>query len=186
MKAVVHTVHEKIVTLLLSYASGCPSSHALEQQLRPQQLAAQALAISAFADYSSFSRFYDRIDPSALEELRLVVQQLHAQHGLAHHFEGIVVIDFDSTGLVVRDDQFELAREGYVPRARGACGYQLSLAVVSNAGSELLAHILDAGHVNGGARFRLDLKEKEQLTKGLRPGDLRAPSLAWSGSPRKQ
>ena len=152
MKEVVHTVHEKIVTLLLSYATGCPSSHALEHQLRPQQLAAQALAITSFADHSSFSRFYDRIDPSALEDLRLVVQQLHAQHGLARHLKGIVLVDFDSTGLVVTGEQFELAREGYFPHARGACGYQLSLAVASNAGPEVLAHILDAGHVNGGSR----------------------------------
>jgi hypothetical protein len=152
MKEVVHSVHEKIVTLLLSYATGCPSSHALEDQLRPQQLAAQALGITHFADHSSFSHFYDRIDPAALEDLRLVVQQLHAQHGLAHHLAGIVLVDFDSTGLVVRGDQFELARAGYFPHARGACGYQLSLAVASNAGPEVLAHILDAGHVNGGSR----------------------------------
>lgn len=152
MKEVVHSVHEKVVTLLLSYALGGRSSHAIETQLRPEILAAQALRITAFADHSSFSRFYDRIDPAALEDLRQVVQRLHGDHGLARHLRGIVLVDFDSTGLIVTGDQFELADAGYFAKHRGAKGYQLSLASASNAGHEVLAHILDAGHVNTGTR----------------------------------
>jgi hypothetical protein len=152
MKEVSHSVPEKIVTLLLSYILGCRSSHAIETVLRPESLAAQALGLSAFADHSSFSRFYDRIDPAALEDLRLVTQQLHAAHGLARHLDGIVLVDFDSTGLIVCGDQFELADVGYFTEHPGAIGYQLSLASASNAGHEVLAHLLDAGHVNTGSR----------------------------------
>jgi hypothetical protein len=152
MKEVRHSVQEKIITLLLSYLSGCRSSHAIETELRPQALAARALGIEAFADHSSFSRFYQRIDPSALEDLRLVIGQLQAAHGLARHLQGIVLVDFDSTGLVVSGDQFELAEPGYFPEHTGASGYQLSLASASNAGHEILAHILDAGNLNPASR----------------------------------
>lgn len=152
MKEVVHSVHEKVVTLLLSYALGGRSSHAIETQLRPETLAAQALGITAFADHSSFSRFYDRLDPAALEDLRQVVARLHADHSLASHLLGIILVDFDSTGLRVSGDQFELADAGYFAKHRGALGYQLSLASASNAGNEVVAHILDAGHVNTGTR----------------------------------
>jgi hypothetical protein len=152
MKEVVHSVHEKVITLLLSYTMGCRSSHAIDTRLRPELLAAQALGISAFADHSSFSRFYDRIEAAAIEDLRQVSHQLHMAHGLARHLVGIVVVDFDSTGLIVSGDQFELADAGYFAKHRGAIGYQLSLASASNAGQEILAHILDAGHVNTGSR----------------------------------
>jgi hypothetical protein len=152
MKEVSHTVPEKIVTLLLSYILGCRSSHAIETVLRPEVLAAQALGFSAFADHSSFSRFYERIDPTALEDLRLVTLQLHQAHGLACHLAGIVLVDFDSTGLIVSGEKFELADAGYFAKHPGAIGYQLSLASASNAHSEVLAHILDAGHVNTGSR----------------------------------
>jgi hypothetical protein len=152
MKEVSHTVTEKIVTLLLSYILGCRSSHAIETVLRPEKLAAQALGFVAFADHSCFSRFYDRIDPTALEDLRLVCHQLHSAHGLAPHLSGIVLVDFDSTGLIVSGEKFELADAGYFAKHPGAIGYQLSLASASNAGPEVLAHILDAGHVTGGSR----------------------------------
>jgi hypothetical protein len=152
MKEVVHSVHEKIVTLLLSYTLGARSCHAIETQLRSEALAAELLGITAFADHSSFSRFFQRIDPAAIEDLRTVVQQLHEAHGLARHLAGIVLVDFDATGLVVSGEQFELADAGYFAKRRGAEGYQLSLACASNAGKELLAQILDPGHVNTGAR----------------------------------
>jgi Transposase DDE domain group 1 len=152
MKEVVHSVHEKIVTLLLSYTLGCRSSHAIETHLRPETLVADLLGIDAFADHSSFSRFYQRIDPAAIEDLRSVVQHLHAAHGRARHLEGIIVVDLDATGLVVTGEQFELADAGYFAKHRGAAGYQLGLACASNAGKEVLAHILDPGHVNTGAR----------------------------------
>lgn len=152
MKEVMHSVHEKIVTLLLSYTLGCRSSHAIESALRPETLAADLLGIAAFADHSSFSRFYQRIDPSAIEDLRTVVQQLYTAHGLASHLDGIVLVDLDATGLVVTGEQFELADAGYFAKHRGAHGYQLSLACASNAGKEVLAHILDPGHVNTGTR----------------------------------
>ncbi len=152
MKEVVHSVHEKIVTLLLSYTLGCRSSHAIETALRPETLVADLLGIAAFADHSSFSRFYQRIDPAAIEDLRAVVQGLHEAHGLARHLDGIVVVDLDATGLVVTGDQFELADAGYFAKHRGADGYQVSLACASNAAKEVLVHILDPGHVNTGAR----------------------------------
>lgn len=152
MKEVQHSVHTKLLTLLFSYTIGCRSSHAIEQQLRPDQLVAQALGLTAIPDHSSFSRFYDRIDPAALEDLRLVGQQLHDQYGLAHHLDGIVLVDMDSTGVTVTGEQFELACPGYFPQARGASGYQLSVASATNAGQDVLAHILDAGNVNTGSR----------------------------------
>jgi hypothetical protein len=152
MKEVVHSVHEKIITLLLSYTLGCRSSHAIETQLRPEELAVELLGIDAFADHSSFSRFYQRIDPAAIEDLRSVVQVLHEAHGLARHLDGIALVDLDATGLIVTGEQFELADAGYFAKHRGAEGYQLSLACASNAGQELLAQILDPGHVNTGTR----------------------------------
>jgi hypothetical protein len=152
MKAVIQRVPEKIATLLVSYILGCRSSHAIETVLRPETLAAQALGFPAFADHSSFSRFYERIDPAAVEDLRLVTQQLHAAHGLARHLDGIVLVDFDSTGFFVSGDQFEMADAGYFSKHPGACGYQLSLASASNAGPEVLTHRLDAGHVTTGSR----------------------------------
>ncbi|MDQ5852955.1 MAG: transposase [Chloroflexota bacterium] len=152
MKEVVHSVQEKIVTLLLSYTLGCRSSHAIETHLRPEVLAAEVLGIDAFADHSSFSRFYQRIDPAAIEALRTVVQRLHEAHGLARHLAGNILVDFDATGLIVTGEQFELADAGYFAKHRGVEGYQLSLACASNAGKEVLAQILDPGHVNTGAR----------------------------------
>jgi hypothetical protein len=152
MKEVSHSVHEKIVTLLLSYTLGCRSSHAIETQLRPEALAADLLGIEAFADHSSFSRFYQRIDPAAIEDRRTVVQALHEAHGLARHLDGVVVVDLDATGLIVSGEQFELADAGYFAKHRGAAGYQLSLACASTAGNEVLAQHLDPGHVNTGAR----------------------------------
>ena len=152
MKEVRHSVQEKIVTLLLSYTLGCRSSYAIETHLRPEVLAAELLGIDAFADHSSFSRFYRRIDPAAIEDLRHVVQHLHEAHGLARHLDGIILVDLDATGLIVTGEQFELADAGYFAKHRGAEGYQLSLACASNAGKEVLAQILDPGHVNTGAR----------------------------------
>lgn len=153
MKEVIHTVHEKIVTLLLSYTIACRSSHEINTKLRPEELAAECLGIEYFADDSSFSRLYARIDPAAVEDLRSVVQALHEVHGLAHHMQGIVIVDLDGTGLLVKGNQFELADEGYFAKHPGEIGYQLSLACASNAGKEILAHILDPGHTNTGARF---------------------------------
>jgi hypothetical protein len=153
MKAVKHSVQEKIVTLLLSYTIACRSSHDINTRLGPEQAAAASLGLDGFADDSSFSRFYARIDASAIDDLRQVVQVLHEGHGLARHLSGIVLVDLDGTGLVVKGNHFEWADEGYFAKQRGAQGYQLSLAIASNAGKEVLAHLLDPGHVNTGSRF---------------------------------
>ncbi len=153
MKEVTHSITEKIVTLLVSYMLGCRSTHAIETTLRPEGVAAELLGLVSFADHSAFSRFYARIDPLAIDDLRAVVQQLHEAHGLARHLEGVVVVDFDSTGLLVSGNQFELAEPGYFAKHRGAHGYQLSLACASNAGMEVLAQFLDPGSTYTGHRF---------------------------------
>lgn len=153
MKAVKHSVSEKIMTLLLSYTIACRSSNAINTHLGPDQVVAASLGLAGFADDSSFSRFYARIDAGAVDDLRSVVQMLNEGHGLARHMDGIIVVDVDGTGLVVKGNQFEWADEGYFAKQRGAQGYQLSLAIASNAGKEVLAHLLDAGHVNTGSRF---------------------------------
>lgn len=153
MKTVIHSVPEKIQTLLLSYTIACRSSHAINTQLGCDPLVAQCLGIAYFADDSAFSRFYQRIDPEAVEDLVSVRQMLYEGHGLARHMHGLIIVDLDSTGLIVKGNQFERADAGYFAKHRGEIGYQLNLACASNAGKEVLAHILDPGHVNPGARF---------------------------------
>lgn len=153
MKAVKHSVSEKIVTLLLSYTIACRSSNDINRRLGADHLVAASLGLDGFADDSSFSRFYARIDAGAVDDLRSVVQMLNEGHGLARHLAGLIVVDVDGTGLVVKGNHFEWADEGYFAKQRGAQGYQLSLAIASNAGKEVLAHLLDPGHVNTGSRF---------------------------------
>ncbi len=153
MKEVFHTVHIKIVTLLVSYTIACHSSHAIDTELRPETIAAKMLAIEWFADDSTFSRFYARIDPGAVEDLRNVQSFLYEAQSLARHLNGVVLVDIDGTGLTVKGNQFELADEGYFANNRGSIGYQLSIACASNAGKEILAHLLTPGHINSGDQF---------------------------------
>jgi hypothetical protein len=153
MKEVIHSVSEKIITLLLSYTIGCRSSNDINTQLKPDHLVAQSLGIAYFADDSAFSRFYERIDRLAVEDIASVRQMLYEGHGLARHLKGIILVDLDSTGLIVKGNQFELADAGYFAHHPGEIGYQLNLACASNVGKEVLAHLLDPGHVNPGARF---------------------------------
>jgi len=153
MKAVVHSVQIKIVTLLLSYMLICRSTNDIAKRLAPEKLAVEMLEIAGFADDSTFSRFFARIDPAAVEDLRNVAGELHARHGLAHHLHGLVLVDLDSTGLLVKGNLFELADAGYFSKHPGEIGYQLSLACASNAHKEVLAHLLTPGHVNGGSQF---------------------------------
>lgn len=166
MKEVKHSVQEKIVTLLLGYMLGCQSSNALARRLGGEGRAASSLGITGFVDDSSLSRLYGRVDLGAVEDLRSVVQLLHEGHGLARHLQGIVLVDVDGTGLVVKGDHFEWADEGYFAKHPGAKGYQLSLAIASNAGKEVLAHLLDPGHVNSGSRF-FDLLHQVGETVGF-------------------
>jgi hypothetical protein len=153
MKEVKHSVQEKIVMLLLGYVVGCQSSNELARRLGAERRAAASLGLDSFVDDSSLSRLYARIDGGAVEDLRSIVQVLQEGHGLARHLTGIVLVDVDGTGLVVKGDQFEWADEGYFAKHPGAKGYQLSLAIASKAGKEVLAHLLDPGHVNSGSRF---------------------------------
>ena len=153
MKEVLHPIQMKIVTLLVSYTIACHSSHAIDTELRPETVAAEMLDIDGFADDSTFSRFYARIDPGAVEDLGNVRDFLYEVHSLARHLEGVIVVDIDGTGLMVKGNQFELADEGYFANNRGAIGYQLSIACASNAGKEVLAHILTPGHMNSGEQF---------------------------------
>lgn len=153
MKAVLHTVPMKIVTLLISYTIACHSSHAINTELAPETLAADMLDIEGFADDTAFSRFYARIGPGAVEDLRNVRNLLYEAHSLAQHLDGVVVVDIDGTGLVVKGNQFELADEGYFANNPGEIGYQLSIACASNAGKEILTHLLTPGHVNSGNQF---------------------------------
>lgn len=153
MKEVIHSVSEKIETLLLSYTIACRSSNDINSHLGPDKLVAQSLGIDHFADDSAFSRLYQRIDPLAVEDLSSVRQMLYSGHGLARHLTGLILVDLDSTGLIVKGNQFELADKGYFAKHPGEIGYQLNIACASNANKEVLAHILDPGHVNPGARF---------------------------------
>ena len=153
MKEVVHSIQIKIVTLLLSYMLVCRSTNDIAKQLTPEKLAVEMLEIAGFADDSTFSRFFARVDPAAVEDLRNVVWELHARHGLARHLQGLILVDLDSTGLLVKGNLFELADAGYFSKHPGEIGYQLSLACASNANKEILAHLLTPGHVNGGSQF---------------------------------
>jgi len=153
MKEVIHTVQMKIVTLLLSYTIACHSSNAIDTELRPEIVATQLLGIEQFADDSTFSRFFARIDPGAIEDLRNVRDFLYEVHSLARHLDGIVIVDIDGTGLEVKGNQFELANEGYFANTKGAIGYQLSIACASNARKEVLAHILTPGHESSANHF---------------------------------
>ena len=153
IKEVTHTVQNKIVTLLLSYMIGCRTSHQIDSRLRPELLAAESLGIVSFPDDSTISRFLDRINSYAVIDLEDVTQALLETHGLACNLEGIILVDFDSTGLVVSGEHFEFAKSGYFANNRGAKGYQLSLATATNAGQEVLVQILDPGNVNAAVRF---------------------------------
>lgn len=109
MKEVTHTIKTKMMTLLLSYLIGCRTVNQVNLALRYELLACQSLEIDSFPDNSGISRFLARIDSYAVSDIQSVSQVLLEAHGLAQNLTGIVLVDLDSTGLVVTGDQFELA-----------------------------------------------------------------------------
>ena len=121
--------------------------------LRTELLACQSLEIASFPDNSLLSRFLARIDGYAVSDIQSVSQVLLDGHGLAQNLAGIVLVDLDSTGLVVTGEQFEFLIRGYFAKNRGAIGYQLNLATASNTGGEVLVNILDPGNTSTSVRF---------------------------------
>ena len=101
-----HTVETKIMTLLLSYIIACRTCNQIDTKLRPELLAAETLGIESFPDDSTISRFLGRIDYLAVQDIQDVTQTLSKAHGLAQHLEGIILVDFDATGLVVKGKKF--------------------------------------------------------------------------------
>lgn len=158
IKEVKHTVVAKAQMLICGIALCCGTLLTTYHRLRSEKLVAECLGMEAFPDNTGLCRLLQRVRPADVNDVDLIYAYLMGEHGLAAHSQGFIVIDLDTTGLIVttKEGRFEWADKGYFARHPGAIGYQLSVVIASNFGNEVLGLILDPGHTNTTFRF-LDL-----------------------------
>jgi len=153
MKEVDYTVHQKIITLLLSIVIGCRYTSDINEKLVPDTVAANILNMFRFPDQSQINELIRRIDNKGIEQIKNVHHQLFMQNAQCLSSTGFVVVDIDQSGLIANGKTYEFAQKGYFCKKKNQKGYQLSAAFCGGKSSETISMYLDSGNNHCSARF---------------------------------
>ena len=153
MKEIDYTVHQKMITLLLSIVIGCRYTSDINEKLVPDTVAANILDMARFPDQSQINELIRRVDSKGLEQLKSVHHQLFMQNAQCLSSPGFVVVDVDQSGLIANGKTYELAEKGYFCKRKNQKGYQLSAAFCGGNNSETISMYLDSGNNHCSARF---------------------------------
>lgn len=153
MKEVDYTVHQKILTLLLSVVVGCRYTSDINYKLVPDRVAAQMLDMSRFPDQSQINEVLRRADKSNVNQLQGVHHELFMQNARCLSSTECVVVDIDQSGLIANGKTYELADKGYFSKKKNQRGYQLSAAFCGGENGKTLSMYLDPGNTHCSIRF---------------------------------
>ena len=162
MKKVNYTVHQKMITLLLSIIMGCKYTSDVNHKLVPDTVAANMFDMKRFPDQSQVNELIRRIDEKGIEQLASVHHQMFMQNAQCLSVPGFVVVDIDQSGLIASGKTYEAAQKGYFSKKKNQRGYQLSAAFCGET-SETISLYLDPGNTHCSARF--DDLVKDTLVK---------------------
>lgn len=162
MKKVNYTVHQKMITLLLSIIMGCKYTSDVNHKLVPDTVAANMFDMKRFPDQSQVNELIRRIDEKGIEQLASVHHQMFMQNAQCLSSSGFIVVDIDQSGLIANGKTYEAAQKGYFSKKKNQRGYQLSAAFCSET-SETISLYLDPGNTHCSARF--DDLVKDTLVK---------------------
>ena len=162
MKEVNYTVHQKMITLLLSIIMGCKYTSDVNHKLVPDTVAANMFDMKRFPDQSQINELIRRIDEKGIEQLASVHHQMFMQNAQCLSVPGFVVVDIDQSGLIASGKTYEAAQKGYFSKKKNQKGYQLSAAFCGES-SETISLYLDPGNTHCSARF--DDLVKDTLVK---------------------
>lgn len=163
MKEIDYTVHQKIITLLLSVVIGCRYTSDINEKLVPDTVAANMLDMERFPDQSQVNDLIRRIDSKGVEQIKSVHHQIFMQNAQCLSSPSFVVVDIDQSGLIANGKTYEVAQKGYFSKKKNQKGYQLSTAFCGGDSSETISLYLDPGNTHCGARF--DDLVKDTLVK---------------------
>ena len=153
MKKIDYTVHQKMMTLLLSVVIGCRYTSDINQKLVPDTVAANLLDMDRFPDQSQVNELIRRIDSKGVEQLKNVHHQMFIQNAQCLSTTDTVVVDIDQSGLIANGKTYEMAQKGYFSKKKNQKGYQLSVAFCGNENSETISLYLDPGNTHCSTRF---------------------------------
>ena len=153
MKKIDYTVHQKMMTLLLSVVIGCRYTSDINQKLVPDTVAANLLGMDRFPDQSQVNALLRRIDNKGLEQAKSIHHQMFMQNAQCLSTTDDVVVDIDQSGLIANGKTYEMAQKGYFSKKKNQKGYQLSAAFCGNENSETISLYLDPGNTHCSTRF---------------------------------
>ena len=153
MKEIEYTVHQKLITLLLSVVIGCRYTSDINHKLVHDKFAAQMMGMSRFPDQSQINELLRRADHNSVEQLKDVHQQLFMQNAGCLSTTGYTTADIDQSGLIANGKKYELASKGYFCKKKNQRGYQLSAAFCGGENSETLSVYLDPENSHCSTRF---------------------------------
>lgn len=153
MKEVEYTVHQKVITLLLSVIIGCRYTSDINHKLVPDKFAAQMVGMPRFPDQSQINELLRRCDHNNVEQLKDIHHQLFMQNAGCLSATGYTTADIDQSGLIANGKKYELASKGYFCKKKNQRGYQLSAAFCGGENSETLSVYLDPGNSHCSTRF---------------------------------
>ncbi len=163
MKEVDYSVHQKMITLLLSVVIGCRYTSDINEKLVPDTVAANMFDMDRFPDQSQVNDLIRRIDNKGVDQLKSVHHQMFMQNAQCLSSADFVVVDIDQSGLIANGKTYEVAQKGYFSKKKNQKGYQLSAAFCGGEASETISLYLDSGNTHCGARF--DDLVKDALVK---------------------
>lgn len=152
MKEIDYSVHQKIITLLLSVVIGCRYTSDINDKLVPDTVAANILDMRRFPDQSQINDLIRKIDANGVEQLRKVHHHMFMKNAGCLSSADFVVVDIDQSGLIANGKTYEAAQKGYFSKKKNQKGYQLSAAFCGE-NSETISLYLDPGNTHCGARF---------------------------------
>lgn len=163
MKEIDYSVHQKMITLLLSIVIGCRYTSDINEKLVRDTVAANMLDMNRFPDQSQVNELIRRIDTKGIEQLKSVHHQMFMQNAQCLSTTDFVVVDIDQSGLIANGKTYEVAQKGYFSKKKNQKGYQLSAAFCGGKNSETISLYLDPGNTHCGTRF--DDLVKDTLVK---------------------
>jgi transposase len=158
MKEVDYSVHQKMITLLLSIVIGCRYTSDINEKLVPDTVAANIFDMDRFPDQSQVNDLIRRIDSKGIEQLKSVHHQMFLQNAQCLSATGLVVVDIDQSGLIANGKTYEVTQKGYFSKKKNQKGYQLSASFCGET-SETISLYFDPGNTHCGERFDDLLKD---------------------------
>lgn len=153
MKKIDYSVHQKMMTLLLSVVIGCKYTSDINQKLVPDTVAANLLDMGRFPDQSQINELIRRIDSKGVDQLKNVHHQMFIQNAQCLSTTDTVVVDIDQSGIIANGKTYEMTQKGYFSKKKNQKGYQLSVAFCGNKNSETISLYLDSGNTHCSTRF---------------------------------